>query len=79
MDRADLRYLSKYNDQYNYALNVRHIFTLCLERTTDVQEVTSITAAIKFLFKIESQVLNNQTNVPSLLMQPFMGILNVRE
>ena len=38
MDLADLRYLKKYNDQYNYVLNVRHIFKLCLERTTEGQD-----------------------------------------
>ena len=35
--------------------------------------VTSITAAVKFLFKIESQLINSQTKLPSLLMQLFKG------
>ena len=46
MDLADLSSLSKHNNKFKYLLNVRHIFPVCLERSTG----TFFRSALKFLF-----------------------------
>ena len=70
MDLADLSSLSKYNDKYKYLLNLIDIFSrYAWSIPLKYKTATSITAALKSLFKIENQLVYNWSRVLNLLIQ----------
>ena len=73
MGLADLRCLTKYNDQYNYVLNVRHIFTLCLERTTEVQDSHFNYCSCKIFIQNRKPITQQSDKATEFVMHQFKG------